>query len=185
MEKKKCYLGFDVGKYGAIVGVDSTGEVTTSVMPLSVGGEISLKSVCEILKVYVDCYDVVCAVEDVHSIYGASAKANFQFGRGLGILEGFIGAFELPFIKVAPKTWQKVAFLGVPEIRNSPTNEQVAKAKLGESPKGSVNTKAMALIAAERLYPKVNLLATTRSKKPHEGIVDALLIAHFLKVSNL
>lgn len=182
--KKRCYLGFDVGKHGAIVGIDADGNVTTNAMPLAASGEISLKTIFEILKNYTDNYDIICAVEDVHSIFGSSAKSNFQFGRALGVLEGFIGSFEFPFIQVAPKTWQKVAFLGVPEIRKAPTSEQISKAKLGEVAKGSVDTKAMALIAAERLFPKVNLFANSRCKKPNDGIVDALLIAHFLKISN-
>ena len=39
------------------------------------------------------------------------------------------------------------------------------------------DTKAAALVAAKRLWPDEKFLATERSKVPHDGIVDALLIA--------
>ena len=178
--KEKCYLGFDVGKNGAICGITESGEITLNTIPLT-NNEISLKGICDILKIYSDEYDIVAAVEDVHSIFNAAAKANFQFGRALGILEGFIGAMEFPFIKIAPKGWQKVCHVGIPTVYLPPTNEQILKTKPGETPKGSVDTKAMSLLAAERLFPKTSFLATSRSKKPHDGLVDALLIAYYLK----
>lgn len=181
MSKEKCWLGFDVGKNGAICGITSHGEITTQVMPL-VNEEISLKTLSDILEIYSEEYDIVCGVEDIHSIFGSSAKSNFQFGRSLGILEGLLASKRLPFIKIAPKTWQKLCFMGVSETRKLPTAEQIANAaKKQKSPQGSIDTKAMALLAAQRLFPKETFLASSRSKKPHDGIVDALLIAYFLK----
>ena len=47
--------------------------------------------------------------------------------------------------------------------------------------KGKLDTKCMALLSQKRLYPSFNPLATERSKKPHEGIIDALCISHYLK----
>lgn len=181
-QKLKVYLGIDIGKQGAICGIVENGEVLTSSIPL-IGDEISLVGIAKILDVYLDCYQIAgCGIEDVHSIFGASAKSNFQFGRSLGIIEGILSSKKVPFVKVFPKTWQKLAFFGVPELKKAPTTEQIAQAaKKQQPPKGSPDTKAMALVAAERLFPGVSLLASPKSKKPHEGIVDALLIAYFVK----
>jgi len=51
------------------------------------------------------------------------------------------------------------------------------KAILGKVPKGL--TKRFALAAATKLWPDENFLATPRSTKPHDGIIDAALIAYF------
>jgi len=49
------------------------------------------------------------------------------------------------------------------------------KAMLGKVPRGE--TKAYALREANRLCPDENWLASERAKKPHDGIIDAYLIA--------
>jgi hypothetical protein len=67
---------------------------------------------------------------------------------------------------VQPKKWQKEIFEGMNEIKNT---------------KGKRDTKKMALMACQRMYPDVDLTPTERAKKPHDGIVDALLIAEYLR----
>ena len=47
--------------------------------------------------------------------------------------------------------------------------------------KTKVDTKAMALVAAKRLFPKVNLMMTSKSTVPHDGLVDALLMAEYAR----
>ena len=49
----------------------------------------------------------MCMIEDVHSIFGASAKSNFMFGFNTGLLHGIIRALGLPLDQVQPKAWQK------------------------------------------------------------------------------
>ena len=49
------------------------------------------------------------------------------------------------------------------------------KAMLGKVPRGE--TKAYALRKASRLCPDENWLASERAKKPHDGIIDAYLVA--------
>ena len=41
------------------------------------------------------------------------------------------------------------------------------------------DAKARSLEVAKKLFPNENFLATERSSKPHEGIIDALLIAYW------
>ena len=45
--------------------------------------------------------------------------------------------------------------------------------------KSKTDTKATSLLACNRLFPNANLLRTERSKKAHEGLVDAYLIAYY------
>ena len=53
------------------------------------------------------------------------------------------------------------------------------KAVLGFIPKGM--TKIAALNAAERLAPEENWLKNKRCRTPHDGMIDAFLIAHYYR----
>lgn len=167
----KYYLGCDIGKNGAFALIREDNKfIFTFKLPV-IGTEIDVNRITSYLRNFRG--DIKQGVmEDVHSIFNVSAKSNFQFGRALGIIEGGFAGFEIPFLKVAPKTWQKVAHLGIPEIK--------LPLKVGQK-NPSNDTKAMSLLAATRLFPTQDFLATEKSKKPHDGIVDALLIAHYCK----
>ncbi len=41
------------------------------------------------------------------------------------------------------------------------------------------DTKTKSILAASRLFPRVDLRRTARSKVAHDGLTDALLIAEF------
>lgn len=172
---QKVYIGFDVGKNGGIAKISPDGKVEVQIMPLigkGKGSEIDKKEIANWLG-GMDKSQVVVVIEDVHSIFGTSAGSNFQFGRALGILEGLIEGLQLQYVKVSPKTWQAVCFEGVPVIK---------KPGKKETGRGSLDTKAMALVAAQRLYPKVDLRRSLKAEKPHDGIIDALLMAHFARL---
>ncbi len=50
--------------------------------------------------------------------------------------------------------------------------------------KMKTDTKAMSLVAAQRIFPNESFLATERSSVPHDGLVDAALICEFGKRMN-
>lgn len=164
--------GCDIGKLGAIVLQRHENSIKKPVLfsfPLLKGKEIDLPSVSNFLYSYKEEISMF-VVEDVHSIYGAGAKANFQFGRALGMIEGILSSYSIPFVKISPKQWQEFAFSGVRKI--------LIKKK---GKKDKIDTKAMALVAAKRLYPKLDLRKSERSVKADSGIVDALLMSHYCK----
>lgn len=167
----KYYIGIDIGVMGAIVVLSKdTNEVhETYVMP-RIGKMVDIHSLKKLLNYYrsQECHVVF---EDLHAIHNSSAGANYTFGFNGGIVEGVVGGLGLPFTRVTAKVWQKELFEGVKKLQ-----------KKSSSGKTMVNdTKKMALVAAQRLFPKANLLATQRSSVPHNGIVDALLIAEYCK----
>lgn len=160
-------LGIDPGKKGGIAIISEDRSMYAYyAIPLIKGKEIDITKLSEIFLSIIETYHVanVC-IEDVHSIFGASAKANFQFGWCVGYLQGMVAAYQLPFIKVKPKDWQKEMWEGVSLIK-----------KLGST---KTDTKATSLIAAQRLFPGDKFLATPRSSTPHDGIYDALLMAEY------
>lgn len=96
-------------------------------------------------------------IEDVHSLFGMSAKSNFGFGRNLGIViaisEIVLSGAEIQ--TVTPKIWQK--FIGI-----------TAKGPLIKKQVGQV---------ASALYPAANI------RGPKGGLLDgrsdALMICHY------
>lgn len=168
----KIYIGIDIGKNGGIASIHPDGTIMTFRIP-AIKDQIDTKVFGELIQTYSEfgLENIIFALEDVHSIFNVSAKANFQFGRAAGLAEGYVTALKAPHLFVAPKAWQAISLIGVPKI--------FEPGKEGKK----VDTKAMALIAAQRLYPNADLVAgaTARATKPHDGIIDALLIAHYLK----
>lgn len=155
-------MGIDPGADGGIAIFTSDGNLTLYSIP-KIGKAVDVYTLSRMIR---DCklIDVKhCVIEDVHSIFGAGAKSNFQFGWIVGILEALLVANDISFTKVAPKAWQKLMHEGVP--------------KMTKPGKTSSDTKAMSLMAAKRLFPNEGFLPTPRSSKPHDGLVDAALMA--------
>lgn len=117
-----------------------------------------------------------CVIEDLHSIFGTSAKANFTFGVNNGLIIGMLQCSQIPYTKIGPKKWQKEMWQGIRPVE-IPTGKFDKKG----NPKVKINTKATSLIAVQRLFPKESFLATERSKKPHDGIVDSVLMAEYCR----
>ena len=82
--------------------------------------------------------------------------ANYHRGLGRGIFEGILTALGIPYDLVTPQQWQ---------------NEML--------PMKGGDTKARSITAAKKLFPEVSLFATARSRKPSDGLSDALLLAAY------
>lgn len=160
----KIRAAFDVGKDGAFVVFRDEKPIEKTVMP-TIGNQIDLTSIRNILRKY-DCENIHVVIEDVHAIFGASAKSTFNFGWSLGILEGMLAGTGIPYTKVAPKTWQKEMWQGIAPVYKSAR---------------TIDTKATSLIAAKRLFPNEDLRRSERAILPHDGIVDALLMAEYCR----
>jgi hypothetical protein len=78
-------------------------------------------------------------------------------------------ALSIPYVKIPAKTWQAKMFIGV---------EEITKVSKGKKKR---DTKAMALIAIRRLFPKLKLTFGERAVKPHDGLIDAVLMSEFAK----
>ena len=128
----------------------------------TLGKEYDIQSMQEILEEKIGENIVHVGIENVHAIQGrAGATSNFQFGLGKGILMGLVQALGHRYTLVNPKAWQKIAWEGVTKQKD---------------------TKQTSLIAAKRLFPGESFLATERSRVPHDGLVDAALIAYYCKI---
>lgn len=155
-------LSIDPGKKGGIVISDykdgSLKDIKLFPMPLLKNKEYDLRTIKDIYKSHKDFVDFA-AVEKVHSIAGSSAKSNFVFGTGFGIVLAFASFFEIPYLEVPPKTWQKVAWEGIAKVKDPKKNSDSAR---------------------HRLFPNIDFTPTKRSTKPSDGLIDAALIGYYV-----
>lgn len=165
------YVGIDIGLKGAIV-IQDNGNITCLKMPV-IKNVLNVNELRNIFETFDN--DTVIVYEDLGVIFGSSKATAFSMGYQCGIIESFCVCNGLKYFKIKAKEWQKEMFKGVPEI-TLPIKK--------DSLKGKRDTKAMALVAANRMFPKVPLMVG-KETKPNDGIVDALLISEFAKRLNL
>lgn len=170
----KAYIGIDIGKKGAIAVISSTGIMTYQ-MPM-IKEEVSYSDLFDLIQ-HIQMNEIAATGEAPHIIFeklgvifGSSKVTAFSMGYQMGSIEMMSISLGIPYTKVHAKQWQKEMFQGVETIKkpNTFTND----------------TKAMALIAANRLFPGHKFTFGTRATKPHDGMVDALLIAQYGKRKN-
>ena len=147
--------GIDPGTNGAICVLDTDNPTHVALLDL---GKNSIYNA----YLWLDYYQVHALwLEDVHSLYGMSAKSNFGFGKNLGIVTAISqialsnsGGGVIPKT-VTPKIWQKYA---------------------GVTVKGKAIKKQVAEIA-QSLYPTADLHGKRGGLL--DGRSDALMIAHY------
>lgn len=167
MSKQTVYLGIDVGKSGALVAIDDNNNIVFKAKVPQIKDKTDLPTLFSYFEDLNEKYNVVAVIEDVHSVFESSKKSNFVFGEIKGIKLGILISMRIPYAPVQPKEWQSFAWIPSDKVK-----------KTGKS---SIDTKATSLLAAKRLFPRENFLATERSSVPHDGIVDAALMALYCK----
>lgn len=119
---------------------------------------INLHILSNLIKEANEKYGIYKAyLEQVHSRPSEGISSAFRFGQGYGNLEAFLVAHGVMFEYVTPQAWTKKMHKGVA---------------------GSVDAKGKSLIISNRLYPKENFVIQG-CKKPHDGLIDAVLIARY------
>ncbi len=179
MEKleRKIRIGIDIGSKGAIsIFVDGKLEMSCAI-PVTKDNKVDIAEFYGIISNWITSADDIHAtIEDLHSIFGTGAASNFTFGWVNGVTEAILVSYAIPYTKVQARKWQKEMWEGVrPVVINTGK-----KNKKGEI-KYKTDTKATSLLAAKRLFPNEDFLATSRSKVPHNGIVDAILIGEYCR----
>lgn len=150
--------GIDPGLDGAIAVLDRQGVVATTVMPTVKAGKRRLLNGIALRNLLRRDLDHVFLEEPQVVPKKSSALTNLSVGRMFGMIEGILVAEHVPYTLVRPQVWTRQMHAGLPR---------------------EASTKQRSMIVAQRLFPSIPLLATERSRKPHDGIVDALLIAEW------
>ena len=176
----KVYMGVDIGKSGALAIIYPDGEIKTFEMP-KIKTELNyhqLNSIIRDMKNEAVSHlgkDAYAVFEKLGVIFGSSKQTAFSMGNQAGAVEMSLIANQLPYTKVRAVDWQKAMFQGVEEITKP--------SKTGKKPVR--DTKAMALVAITRIFPELKLTFGTRATVPHDGLVDAVLLAEYARRNNL
>jgi hypothetical protein len=125
--------------------------------------------------------DVTCVIEDVHAIFGSSAKATFQFGFNKGYLIGLLSAYKIPYTLVQPKEWQKCMWQNSDLVVNYKT--MTVKGK--QVTKKEINTKQTSLNCVKRLFPTMDFRKSERAKKVDDNKIDSILMCEYARRNNL
>lgn len=172
----KCYMSIDPGSKGFIV-TQCNGNFSFYSI-----ADNDLYQLSEIMAKIRNTYsNLVCVIEDVHSIYGSSAKATFNFGFNKGYLIGLLAANKIPYVLVQPKTWQKEMWLNSDMI----VNYKKVTIKGKEVTKKEVDTKNTSINAAKRLFPHIDFRKSDRCKNLDDNKVDATLMSEYARRKNL
>ena len=169
MERKtqRRYLGIDIGKAGAVYMLNEDGTEDWRVAMPMIKTTVDWHKLNEILEPY-EGFNGMVVFEKLGVIHGSSKKTAFSMGEQYGAVRQCCISHAIRYTEVPAKTWQAEIFQGQEKIF-----------KTGS--KSKIDTKAMALVAAKRLFPRVNLLMTEKSTVPHDGLVDALLMAEYAR----
>lgn len=172
----KLYIGIDVGSKG-FISMQHDGEWEHY--------SIADNDMWELNRIMSEAryhYESIAAViEDVHSIFGSSAKATFAFGFNKGYLVGLLAANNIPFTLVAPKEWQKEMWGNSDMVVNY--KKMTVKGK--EVTKKEVNTKQTSINCCKRLFPTMDLRKSERSKNIDDNKVDSILMCEYARRKNL
>ena len=98
-------------------------------------------------------YECICYLEHVHAMPKQGVSSTFNFGMNFGFIQGVLKAYGIPYELVTPQKWKKEF--------------------------SCTSDKNTSIEVCKRLFPSVNLKATERCKKDHDGIAEALLIAEY------
>ena len=152
-------LGIDPGAKGALVLLEGHQIVWSAVFP-TIENRLDPQGLFKLLIEAKTRGPFMTNLELVAAMPGNGGTSMFTFGKGFGYLEMTLIALALPYQLVTSAKWQKVAHQGIGRDTYP-------------------DPKSRSLIAARRLWPEFSFLATDRSKKEHDGLIDAALIAYF------
>ncbi len=124
---------------------------TTGIYSTTPFGSAALIELLEEAR-YREC---VCCLEKVGAMPGQGVVSMFNFGQSVGYIKGMLEAFGIPYQEISPQRWKKEFGL---------SSDKEASAEV-----------------CRKLFPTVNLLATPKCKKPHDGMAEALLMAEYAR----
>lgn len=164
-------LGIDLGKNGGLCLMKDGEIIIKRDMPKHIVTEetdwFEIERLFAEMRTHIRFNPVKVFVEKIHSLPGNSAKSSTTFNRHIGRFENLtINWFKQEPTEITPRTWQKWIFkhANIEEIKNA---------------KGKRATKEMALVAIHTLFKGQDFRRNERCKIPHDGIVDAVLIAYY------
>ena len=167
----KVYIGIDPGKTGGYACILENEIFSRAPIPI-LGKEFDGNEFKKAIKYRVGIYannPFMIIIEKSQAMRKQGVTSMFNYGKISGLIEGIVIGLGYPYALVPPQTWQKVMFEGTPAKRG----------------KTKVKSKERAAIVATRLWPDMDWRKSERATNPHDGMVDAALIAEYGRRKNL
>ena len=161
-------IGIDNGISGALVAISAHNGalIASTEMPIQnarKGNEIDVRELRRwLVNSAAGLENILCAILEEPG-GSKSAKAAMSMAGSFHAIRATLEMCNLRWHRITPQKWQK---------------EMIPGCKSGD-------TKPRALELAKRLWPEETFLASQRCKKPHDGIVDAALLAEYARIKNL
>lgn len=159
------YIGIDNGLSGGIVAVSGPGIIeklwTMPTRGKSKGNEVD----AEMMASFYDSWlrDEITVMIETPGKFAKGVQAISSMWDSYGATRAILESRGIRHHRITPQSWQKRMLVGC---------------KKGD-------TKPAALARAKQLWPHETWLASSRCTKPHDGLIDAALIAEYGRVSNL
>jgi len=155
-------MAFDPGISGGYAIFDGSVVVARGRMPIdkNLKNKKSTINLTEVRKLMINYKPDVVVLERQAPRPGEGVSSAWTSGYNFGLLFAMASVYADNVALVAPRTWAT---------------------KLHETESTLEDAKARSLQVAKKFFPSEDFLATKRSSKPHEGIIDALLIAYWYK----
>lgn len=156
----EVFIGIDPGAKGAIVGLWGNG---TTAFIFTLEDIHWLCCFLKDLKVNQGTIEYKVGLEKAQAHPGQGVVSMFNYGLGYGQIQGALTALGFGYTLIAPQRWTKAMHVGTKKVGST--------------------AKKRSLEAAKRLAPYQDFRDPDKpkSKVSHDGIVDAWLIAEFLR----
>jgi len=160
------YFGIDCGLDGGIALIDQQGALIERqempTIPDGKGRKIDLRTLAKYLKEVARHPQHHTFIVENPGAHAPSAAGLRSMTYSFAAVEALLAAYKLKYHIVLSQKWQK---------------EFWSKPKM---PKGQkFNTKAAALNVACKIWPTELWLRSERCTKPHDGMIDAALLAEY------
>lgn len=188
-EPAASIIGIDPGLQGGLAQLGVDGSLRrTSAMPTVTrpdapdeGQMVDAATVCRLLLQATSGREALVVIEHVWGRGGNSAKSNFAFGGAyFGALAGVQMAMaqnpRMELARVAPRTWQGVV---IPDSVSKASLKDLDPIRRAESKDTKTAAKHQALL---RHRQPESLTASRRCTAAHDGICDAICIAHWARM---
>lgn len=157
------YIGIDPGQTGGIAFVNDE-TVLTFVMPQKKEKGYDIGRIGKILESFKSQGPLRCYMEKLNGFPGMASNSTFNLGKGYGILIGVLGCLDIEVSYVPARTWQAVMWPVFTEK--------------------NLDSKYKSFIASQKVFPAHNFLKSKRCSRPHDGMIDAALIAEYGRLKN-
>lgn len=149
---KTLFIGIDPGEKGGIAHIH---EINNHIETVPYSNDALLQICQDIFYGTADCQNIICCLEKVGAMPKQGVVSMFNFGQSAGYIKGVLEAYRIPYQEITPRKWKQEFGLN---------SDKTASAEV-----------------CRKLFPDINLLATPRSKKPHDGMAEALLMAEYAR----